>query len=82
MWVRMAKCVHGNAAGEIEIALAIGSNQPRAFTALESDIRTRENRQQVSLREGRRRCVAGHNRSDRKDCGRVDDNCAKSNNGP
>jgi hypothetical protein len=78
----MAKCVHGNAAGEIEIALAIGSNQPRAFTALESDIRTRENRQQVSLREGRRRCVAGHNRSDRKDCGRVDDNCAKSNNGP
>ncbi len=38
MRMAMAERVHRDAGGEIEIALAIGRDQPRAFAALETEI--------------------------------------------
>ena len=38
MRMAMAQRIHRDAAGEIEIALAIGRDQPRAFAALETEI--------------------------------------------
>jgi hypothetical protein len=35
MRVAMAKRIHGNAAGEIEIASAVGAKQPGSLAALE-----------------------------------------------
>jgi len=38
MRMRMAQRIHRHARGEIEIALAVGGNQPSAFAALETEI--------------------------------------------
>ena len=45
MRMRMAKRVDRDARGEIEIALAIGRDQPRALAPLESEIDARIGRQ-------------------------------------
>ena len=50
MRMAMAERVHGNAAGEIEIASAIGTDQPRALAALERKIGSCENGQQMRRR--------------------------------
>ncbi len=45
----MAERIHRYAAGEIEIALTVGRDQPRTFAALERDIDPGKNRQHVGL---------------------------------
>ncbi|MGY3078661.1 hypothetical protein ACVWZZ_005069 [Bradyrhizobium sp. LM6.10] len=50
----MAERVHRDTRGEIEIALAIGRNQPAAFAALETEVGSGENGEQM------RRCAVGH----------------------
>ncbi len=50
----MAKRIHRDAGGEVEIALAIGCDQPRAFAALEAEIDPGENGKQM------RRGALGH----------------------
>ena len=54
MRMRMAERVHRNAGGEIEIALAVGRDQPDAFAALEAEIDAGEYGKQM------RRCAVGH----------------------
>src|SRR5262249_52243914 len=54
MRMRMAQRVHGNAGGEIEIALAIRGDKPAALAALEAEIGPGENGKQM------RRGAVGH----------------------
>jgi hypothetical protein len=56
MRMAMAKRIHRNAGGEIEIALAIGRRQPRAFAARKAKIDPGEYRKQM------RRRILGHGR--------------------
>ena len=49
----MAQRVHRDPAGEIEIALAVGPDQPDAFAALESEVGSGENGKQMRLLNGR-----------------------------
>ncbi len=50
----MAERIHRHARGEIEIAIAIGRNQPAAFTALETEVGPGENGEQMQ------RCAVSH----------------------
>src|ERR1700724_1688139 len=45
--MRMAERVHGDAGGEIEIALAVGRDEPGAFAPLEGEVDACECRQQM-----------------------------------
>ena len=47
MGVRMAERVHSNARTEIEIAVAVGCNQPNALAQLESEVDARISRQHM-----------------------------------
>ena len=49
MRVAMAQRIHRHAAGEIEIALAVGPDQPDAFAALEGEVGPGENGKQMRL---------------------------------
>ena len=46
--MRMAKRVHGDAGGKIEIALAVRRGQPAAFTMVERKVDPRERRKKMS----------------------------------
>jgi hypothetical protein len=50
----MTERIHGDTGGEIEIAIAIGRNQPAALAALETDVGPGENGKQM------RRGALGH----------------------
>ena len=52
MRVAMAERIDRDAGGEVEIALAIGGDQPDAFAALEGEVGPGENRKQMRLRDG------------------------------
>ena len=54
MRMGMAERIHGDARGEIEIAIAIGRDQPAALAALEAEVGPGENGEQM------RRCAVGH----------------------
>ena len=54
MRMRMAQRIHRDARGEVEIALAIGCDQPRALAALEAEINPGEDGKQM------RRGAVGH----------------------
>ena len=54
MRMRVAERIHRNAGGEVEIALAIGRDQPGALAALEAEIGPGENGKQM------RRGAVGH----------------------
>ena len=45
--VRMAERVHGDAGGEIEVALAVGRDEPGAFAPLEAEVDACECRQEM-----------------------------------
>ncbi len=47
MRMRMPERIDGDAGGEIEIALAIGGDEPNAFAPLESEGNTRKGRHQM-----------------------------------
>ena len=53
MRMAMAERIHRDAAGEIEIALAVGPDQPDAFAALEGEVGPGENGKQMRLLDGR-----------------------------
>jgi len=54
MRMRMTQRIHRDAGGEIEIAIAIGCDQPRAFAALKTEINSGEYGKQM------RRGAVGH----------------------
>src|SRR6516164_11580284 len=54
MRMAVAECIHRDAGGEIEIAFAIGGDQPHAFAALETEIYPGKYRKQM------RRRILGH----------------------
>src|SRR5262249_2372754 len=56
--MRVPEGIDGNARREIEVAIAVGRNEPRAFPALEGKIDARVGRQQV------RSLGATHRRTD------------------
>ena len=53
MRVAMAQRIDRHAGGEIEIALAVGPDQPDAFAALEGEVGASENGKQMRLLNGR-----------------------------
>ena len=67
MGMGVAECVDGDAAGEVEITLAVGADQPDAFAALERNVGPGENWQQM------RRRALGHDqvRSNNRGTGRT-----------
>jgi len=64
MRMRVTERVDRDAAGEVEITLAVSAEQPRAFAALERDIGAGEDRQEV-----RRCCSRGHGHPIKSGCG-------------
>src|SRR5580700_7426099 len=47
MGMRMAERVDGNAGGKVEIAVAIGGDEPNALAPLKGEVDTRESRHQM-----------------------------------
>jgi hypothetical protein len=45
----MAEAVDGHAGSEIEVAIAVGCDQPASFAALEGDIGAGKNRKKVGF---------------------------------
>jgi hypothetical protein len=45
--MRVAERVHGDAGGEVEIALAVGGGEPCALAVIERKVNTREGRQKM-----------------------------------
>ena len=60
MRVAMTERVDRHAGGEIEIALAVGADQPRALAALEGDVGPGEYGEQMRLPDRRRPGALGH----------------------
>src|SRR4051794_6040757 len=60
MRMAMAERVHGDAAAEIQITLAVGPDQPDALAALERDVGPGENGEQMRLLDGGRPGADGH----------------------
>ena len=59
--VRMAERVHGDAGGEIEVALAVGRDEPGAFAPLEAEVDACECRQEMRRHDvARFSCFARH----------------------
>ena len=59
-WVRMAERVYGDAGGEIEVALAVGRDEPSAFAPLEAEVDACECRQEMRRHDVDRFCCFAH----------------------